>query len=67
MYDWSKEDSTRQVSLLHSGMSTYLCFLCAGFSTPIAQWAATNVKAEPSQPSEWRWSFDLDGIADMYQ
>jgi hypothetical protein len=44
--------------------------LTAGFSLQISQWAATNIKAVPSpsgQQAEWRWSFDLDGIAEMYK
>jgi len=42
-----------------------------GFSKPIAQWAATNIKGVPSssnpQQQDWNWSFDLDGISDMYR
>lgn len=39
-----------------------------GFSDPIARWVATNLRPQPGRGSGdgLVWSFDLNGIADMY-
>lgn len=39
----------------------------AGFSAPIATWAATNLAPIDGDTSRWSWSFDLEGIAHMYR
>lgn len=37
----------------------------AGFSLPVARWVTTNLRAVQGS-SHLHWTFDLDGIADMY-
>lgn len=37
----------------------------AGFTKPVAQWVTTNLRAAPGS-GQLRWTFDLDGIAEMY-
>ncbi|KAG2489137.1 hypothetical protein HYH03_012363 [Edaphochlamys debaryana] len=37
----------------------------AGFSTDIARWVVTNLRPVPGGGG-WGWTFDLDGIAQMY-
>ena len=39
--------------------------MLAGFTTPVAQWVTTNLRPAPVT-RQLRWTFDLDGIADMY-
>jgi pimeloyl-ACP methyl ester carboxylesterase len=38
-----------------------------GFSTDIARWMTTNLKAHATVPQALDWSFDLPGVAEMYQ
>lgn len=38
-----------------------------GFSSPVAMWASTNLVPHAGDPSRLVWSFDLDGIAEMYR
>ena len=46
-------------------------FGAPGFSTAIAQWAATNLKPadgkKGTSSTNLAWSFDLEGIRDLYQ
>jgi pimeloyl-ACP methyl ester carboxylesterase len=37
----------------------------AGFTKPVAQWVTTNLRPAPGS-RQLRWTFDLDGIAEMY-
>jgi pimeloyl-ACP methyl ester carboxylesterase len=41
----------------------------AGFSGPVAKWVATNLRPADNRGGGGKlsWSFDLDGIADMYE
>jgi hypothetical protein len=39
--------------------------VCAGFTKPVAQWVTTNLRPAPGS-RQLRWTFDLDGIAEMY-
>jgi hypothetical protein len=43
-----------------------VCCSCAGFTTPVAQWVTTNLRPAPGT-QKLRWTFDLDGIAEMYE
>lgn len=36
-----------------------------GFTKPVAQWVTTNLRPAPGT-QQLRWTFDLDGIAEMY-
>ncbi|KAI3488858.1 hypothetical protein L1887_47020 [Cichorium endivia] len=38
-----------------------------GFSKDVAQWVVTNLRKTDSSSSGFSWTFDLDGIAQMYQ
>lgn len=38
-----------------------------GFSNDVAQWVVTNLRKSDSSSSGYYWTFDLDGIAQMYQ
>ena len=38
-----------------------------GFSDTIARWISTNLRPLSDMQRELVWSFDLDGIAEMYQ
>lgn len=41
----------------------------AGFSPAIARWVVTNLRSSNGSAGgrDLRWTFDLDGIADMYR
>jgi urease beta subunit len=39
--------------------------VAAGFTKPVAQWVTTNLRPAPGT-QQLRWTFDLDGIAEMY-
>jgi hypothetical protein len=45
--------------------SPLLVLLRAGFTKPVAQWVTTNLRPAPGS-RQLRWTFDLDGIAEMY-
>ncbi|KAG7552595.1 Alpha/Beta hydrolase fold [Arabidopsis thaliana x Arabidopsis arenosa] len=38
-----------------------------GFSNDVAQWVITNLKPTGPSASSFSWTFDLDGIAELYQ
>jgi hypothetical protein len=42
-----------------------LLLVAAGFTKPVAQWVTTNLRPAPGT-QQLRWTFDLDGIAEMY-
>lgn len=42
-----------------------MAHVAAGFSAPVARWVTTNLRPTPGTHS-LRWTFDLDGIAEMY-
>ena len=46
-------------------VSLCVCFCSAGFTPALAKWMSTNLQAV--HPEQLSWSFDLDGIAQMYR
>jgi pimeloyl-ACP methyl ester carboxylesterase len=38
-----------------------------GFSNDVAQWVITNLRPTGPSASSFSWTFDLDGIAELYQ
>lgn len=38
-----------------------------GFTLAGAQWMTTNLTPDPSADGRLGWTFDIDGIADMYK
>ena len=53
-----------------SSLNPDLMATAAGFSPAIASWAATNLRPISSRPgssTSLTWTFDLEGIRDMYK
>eukprot|EP00879_Flechtneria_rotunda_P003292 GHRR01003517.1.p1 GENE.GHRR01003517.1~~GHRR01003517.1.p1 ORF type:complete len:389 (+),score=86.25 GHRR01003517.1:211-1377(+) len=54
----------RKLQPIHSRNDVMDQLVHAGFSLPIARWVLTNL--QPAEGGSMRWTFDLDGIAELY-
>uniref|UniRef100_A0A061SE42 AB hydrolase-1 domain-containing protein n=1 Tax=Tetraselmis sp. GSL018 TaxID=582737 RepID=A0A061SE42_9CHLO len=58
----------REVPMPLRSRKTLLEFLAAqGFSDTVAQWVATNLRPTTHNRSLLNWTFDIEGIAQMYE